>query len=86
MPRDIDWNGHLNNVRYMDIIYNAVPIDILKDNLITELQIDYLKECKLNDSIDIYYHKEDESIYIKGDNEGKTAFSSKLRIKEIFKK
>ena len=80
-PKDIDWNMHVNNVRYSDIVYNAIPLEILKANDIVSLQIDYLKECKLEDNLDVYYKQVDNHIYIDGRIEDCSMFKTIIEIR-----
>ncbi|MBI9009057.1 MAG: hypothetical protein JEZ05_03420 [Tenericutes bacterium] len=82
MPRDIDWNMHVNNVRYADIIYNAIPIEVLNKHDILSLHIDYLKECKLEDELDIFYKKESNTIFVEGKKDTISMFKTILKISE----
>ena len=48
---DIDTNGHVNNVKYIDWLIEAIPVDIIKELKIAGIKIDYLKECFYGDTI-----------------------------------
>lgn len=76
--RDIDWNGHLNNVRYMDLIYNAIPYETLMEKSIKELQLDYLKESIYLSELKVYSKMVDQTIYIKGMIEEEVSFNAKI--------
>ncbi len=80
MPRDIDWNMHVNNVRYSDIVYNAIPIEVLKKHTILSFHIDYLKECKLDDQIEIFYKKEENTVYVEGKKDEISMFKTVLEL------
>ncbi len=82
MPRDIDWNMHVNNVRYSDIVYNAIPIEVLNKHNILSFHIDYLKECKLNDELDIFYKLLDSNIFVEGRKDNVSMFKTILGISE----
>ena len=41
---DIDINGHVNNVRYADILCNTIGFEVLKKNEISYISIDYSYE------------------------------------------
>lgn len=75
---DIDMNNHLNNVKYAEIIYNAIPHDILIDNHISEIQIDFMRESKLGDKINIFIKHQGNIIYINGKKEGHVSFRAKV--------
>lgn len=62
---DIDHNGHMNNCAYVRIIYNYLSKEEL--NNIKGFHIDFLSECMLNDTIDLYKFKdENNNLYIVG--------------------
>jgi acyl-ACP thioesterase len=82
MPRDIDWNMHVNNVRYADIVYNALPIEVHKEAKILSFHIDYLKECKLNDEIDIFYKREGNTAFIEGKKDSVSMFKTILELSD----
>jgi acyl-ACP thioesterase len=42
--QDLDTNEHVNNVRYIDWIYETLPLDFLKAHSIRRLEINYLAE------------------------------------------
>lgn len=76
MNSDIDMNNHLNNVRYAELVYNAIPHEILVENDICEMQLDFMKECVLNDVIDIYIKNDQNKLYVLGKKDGRVKFKS----------
>lgn len=66
MNSDLDLNLHVNNAKYADMVFNALPLDTLNTQEIYSFQIDYLKESKLNDNLDISINIEDKTIHIEG--------------------
>lgn len=65
---DTDINGHINNVKYVEWIFESYPSDYLAENQIAELEINYLAEGRHGDNLKIelqkdmclpntYYHK-----------------------------
>ena len=50
---DLDYNEHLNNTVYADIITNSVKMHLYPDRFISTLQINYLKEIKADEEIEI---------------------------------
>jgi len=51
--RDIDINGHLHNVSYLEAALEAVPEDIYKNVDFNYIRIEYKKEIMQNDNIKI---------------------------------
>lgn len=69
---DIDVNGHVHNLNYLDIAYEIVPEDIQKCQQYENVRITYKKEIKPNSKVKIKHMKEEnkEIITIK-DEENK---------------
>ena len=82
MNNDIDMNYHVNNVKYAEIIFNALPINILQENTISSMHIDYLRECKLDDIIKIYYKIDHEKVLVEGKLDEIEMFKSIIELKE----
>lgn len=70
---DLDIVGHLNNTRYADIIFEFFPTDL------ECLQIDYVKECRYGDVIEIFSAKEDGFIFVEGRCGGERRFISRFK-------
>ncbi len=51
---DIDLNGHLNNTKYIDYIIDTHDISFYKKYRVNEILINYEKEIKNEDNVDIY--------------------------------
>lgn len=55
---DVDCNGHMNNARYADWLCNCIPdIDVLT---VTELQIYYVQEAPLGETVTVLYGEADD--------------------------
>ncbi len=48
---DLDINVHLNNTKYADIACDAVNYEKAENKFVSEIQINYLHECRVNDEI-----------------------------------
>jgi acyl-ACP thioesterase len=57
--RDIDTNGHVNNLHYIDYALETLDEDIYNNNSFDNLEVVYKKEIKLKESIKCYYSFED---------------------------
>lgn len=83
MPRDIDANQHMNNVRYIDVVYNSIPMEILKKYHIVEFHIDYLRECKVYDEVEVLYKQTGDFLFIEGIKDHLASFKANLKLKTI---
>ncbi|MBQ9124767.1 MAG: hypothetical protein IJY14_03655 [Acholeplasmatales bacterium] len=56
---DLDPNGHMNNAKYLDIIYN---MNVHKEYMnIKEMEIAFIQEARLDDTINVKYFKNENS-------------------------
>ena len=72
---DLDHNHQKNNTKYATLIMDAI---CPKDNeLVNEIQINYIKECHLNDIINIYMiHSENNKYLFRGKCNDKIIFEA----------
>ncbi len=49
--RDIDINGHMHNLYYLDLAYEVLPEDVYKNRPYNNIQIQYKKEIKYNEKV-----------------------------------
>lgn len=59
---DIDYNNHVNNVKYLDWILEVIPTEIDEDHLLYELEIQYKKQVKYGETINSSLGKSAEEI------------------------
>ncbi len=80
---DIDYNQHLNNTRYADIISDFIP-DLGKDVEICELDLVFAGEAYLGEDIDIFRTKCDDNTYIiNGTHTRGRCFEARVKVKNI---
>lgn len=82
---DTDVNGHVNNVKYADIIADAVGLEtLLEGRFVSSLQVGYLHECRAGETVDLYTGQEGESYYVHGaDSSGQGRFDAALSLEKI---
>ena len=61
---DIDLVYHVNNVKYIEIIINSFPKEILLRKKVNMLEINYLGETKYGEEVLIYSDQIEESTYL----------------------
>ena len=74
---DIDLNRHLNNTKYIDYIIDTHDINFYKKYRVNEILINYEKEIKNGDSVEIFTDGNMPEIIV-GDVEGNHNFSAKV--------
>lgn len=74
---DIDLNGHLNNTKYIDYIIDTHDINFYKKYRVKEILINYEKEIKNEDSVDIYTDGNLPEVIV-GDVNGSHSFVAKI--------
>lgn len=74
---DIDINGHVNNVRYIEMIQDINDSDFYKNHQYRTFLINYSNEIKENDVVGLYRDINDEYELIKGTVHSKESFKAK---------
>jgi medium-chain acyl-[acyl-carrier-protein] hydrolase len=72
---DIDFNGHLNNVRYLDFALATREKDFYEGHLPTALLINFLAETHLGEEMSLYKGEEDHTQTYQGRVNDKNVFS-----------
>ena len=78
--RDIDTNGHVNNLNYIDFALESLAENIFNNTTFNNLTIEYKKEIKPNEIINCYYSFENNQhiVIIKSENSSITHSIIKL--------
>lgn len=63
--RDIDLVGHMHNLYYLDLAYNALPENIYESRPFDEFRISYKKEIKLGEVVKCKYSLVEGKNYVK---------------------
>lgn len=72
--RDIDLNGHMHNLYYLDLAYEALPQEIYEKRPFDNVRIEYKKEIKYGEIIKCKYSfvNEENIVTILDESESKT--------------
>jgi acyl-ACP thioesterase len=65
---DLDYNSHLNNAVYGDIICDYLPGGIMGRQF-SEIQINYVNESKLGETLEVYAQEQDGTVSMYANNE-----------------
>ena len=58
--KDIDIIGHMHNLYYLDLAYEALPEEVYNENLFDKIRIMYKKEIKLGEEVSCNYTFEND--------------------------
>lgn len=76
---DLDHNGHTNNIRYADMIFNSVDLPGTPKRAI----INFHSESKLGDKVTVACRRDGDDMIFTGRKDGETCFTAKLLYGEI---
>ena len=78
---DIDVNNHLNNVKAVDIIGNAIGLHNYEKEFISEIQVNYLAESYSDEELVINISKRDRNeMCIYAEYGGKSRFEAEMKL------
>src|SRR5690606_899129 len=60
---DLDAVNHVNNVKYVEWCLDCLPIEMLQENSIKSIDINYLKELTYRQKANIFYCKNEKEVY-----------------------
>jgi acyl-ACP thioesterase len=81
---NIDYNRHLNNAKYMDIVMDCFDIDYLESHTINTVDINYVNEAHIGETVSLYKDLSGESegsISVEGISGEKVVFRSRVGFK-----
>lgn len=81
---DIDFNGHLNNSKYVDYMMDSFPLEVHQSRTIQSIDIQFHNEALPGDAITLYKAGVDENfVYIEGKRktDNKDVFKSAIQFK-----
>lgn len=77
-----DLNGHLNNAFYLDLVCDALPLEVVRKGPVTFASINYHREIPMGETVEVFYAPSAEGWYIIGKHNGQTSFESYLELGE----
>lgn len=80
---DCDYNGHMNNTKYPDMICDFLP-DMKKKRL-SSLTLSFVREGKMGHKLSVYRGQKDENTYLLRtvDEEGNTCLEAEALVEDI---
>lgn len=78
---DLDWNGHMNNCRYLDWVADTLPASFHEEHSIKEFSVSYLSEAREGDGVTLHWElSEDGLLAIDGFREEGNLSTSRGRV------
>lgn len=79
----MDMNNHVNNSRYIEWILNELPVDILLNRLLREVEVNFISEVMYNDEIQVFIlnHLVQDNVFegfIKNKADNRPAFAARF--------
>ena len=75
---NLDLYRHLNNVEYIKLILNTLGLDFYSQNIITEIELNYMSECVLGDKLNVFIKDVGNKIYFQLVKKDKSVFKGYL--------
>lgn len=80
---DIDFNRHVNTMRYVDMVFDSYPLEIFEAKDAMRLDINFLAEARYGETISVGYVEEENNRQFEiTSNSGKTLCRAKVEIKK----
>lgn len=58
---DIDFNRHMNTMRYIDLLFDAMPLDLLASQRAVRLDIHFLHECRYGQQLTVGWERQGDT-------------------------
>ena len=78
--RDIDTNGHVNNLNYIDFALETLCEKVYNNNTFHNLEVIYKKEIKLHEKINCYYSFENNKNVVTIKNQNNETIHSVIKL------
>ena len=75
-----DLNGHLNNAFYLDLVCDALPLEIVRKAPVTFASINYHREIPMGETAEVFYAPSADGWYVIGKHNGQTSFECYLEV------
>lgn len=79
---DLDFNMHVNNVRYANYIVDCYPSDFWLSHDVTDIRIDYISECREGELLHMYAKISENTLRFEGKTDDRTIFTAIIIFKQ----
>ena len=78
-----DLHYHINNAFYLDIVCDALPLEIMRDHVVKFASINYHREVPMGQQVEVFYTPSDDGWYFIAKRADKTAFECYLELEPV---
>lgn len=78
-----DLHYHINNAFYLDIVCDALPQEIMRNNVVKFASINYHREVPMGQQVEVFYTSSDDGWYFIAKHADKTAFECYLELEPV---
>ena len=78
-----DLHYHINNAFYLDIVCDALPLEIMRDHVVKFASINYHREVPMGQQVEVFYTPSDDGWYFIAKHADKTAFECYLELEPV---
>lgn len=78
-----DLHYHINNAFYLDIVCDALPLEIMRDHVVKFASINYHREVPMGQQVEVFYAPSDDGWYFIAKRADKTAFECYLELEPV---
>ena len=61
---DIDFNRHMNTMRYIDLMFDCMPVETASAQRPVRCDIHFLRECRHGDLLDVGWERRDDALWL----------------------
>lgn len=72
---DVDLNMHMNNVAYIRLLCDALPVNYFEDHAFSRLTINYLNEAHMNECLHLHLKNDGKKFYFAGTSNKQEIFT-----------
>lgn len=83
---DVDFHGHVTNPKYVEWVLDLFDGDFHKSNFLSELQVNFLHECRFDDEVELFSShtdKQNQLVFGKNTASGKSIFAVEMKWSKI---
>lgn len=78
---DIDFNRHVNTLRYVDMVFDAIPLELIEQNAGMRIDFNFIAEARYGETLTIGFCNEGNVFQFEISSEGKTLCRARVEFK-----
>lgn len=78
---DIDFNRHVNTLRYIDMVFDAIPLELIEKNAGMRIDFNFIAEARYGETLTIGISSADNVYQAEISSEGKTLCRARVEFK-----